>query len=526
MEPMSAIEATRNHQESDRVALDILKQLSARFPVCTASDEFHFFPQIPPESSNWSRWDDFSAESIHTFGENCQAWLRRLEEMENVQPSKDHRNDLRLLRRMLKTLHEQLTLVAFHQKQPTFYLSILGIGLAEAIESGDSPLKQRLQGVPDFLEAAGRNLYRVPTLFNRMGKEMAKGLSKWLRALPVDEEIIQPARTALGRFKTHLQTIPTVEPFLPPIEVYERIAAEHIGCRVSTAELDDELEGELEIVTRRLKYHATQLDPQADWRDIVAGLKRPRPDGRPARHYRRAIAALADHCVAQGLMPADLPRECPVKVETIPDYMTPVRSTAAFSAAPGHPARGGTFFIVGGASGGALPADYRLLTAHETYPGHHLLDTCRWNLSRTVRRHLEFPLFYEGWASFSEELMFHTGFFSGPADELLMAKRRFWRALRGRVDFDIHTHRRSLSQAAEFLSAHGMASLQARAMVRRYALKPGYQLSYTIGRRRFRRLYAKCQDARKVEQFACLVLSQGEIEFDQLETLLTQGGGS
>jgi hypothetical protein len=31
-----------------------------------------------------------------------------------------------------------------------------------------------------------------------------------------------------------------------------------------------------------------------------------------------------------------------------------------------------------------------------------------------------------------------------------MAKRRFWRALRGRVDFDIHMHRRTLDEAAAF----------------------------------------------------------------------------
>jgi hypothetical protein len=30
---------------------------------------------------------------------------------------------------------------------------------------------------------------------------------------------------------------------------------------------------------------------------------------------------------------------------------------------------------------------------------------------------------------------------------MLMAKRRFWRAVRGQVDFDIHMHRRTLDEA-------------------------------------------------------------------------------
>lgn len=520
MEPRTATEADRSNQDFERVADDILTNIAWRFPVCTASDEFHFFPQIPPGSANWSRWDDFSAESIHTFASHCQNWLRSLDGLEPTLPSRDSRIDLHLMRRMLNTLHEQLTLVNAHRKQPTFYLSIMGIGLAEAIDKGAEPFRQRLKGVPAFLEGAQINLAGVPALFNRLGRAMAQSLTAWLRGLPLEDEITRSARMALGRFDTHLQSIPMEESFRLPVEIYERIAASHIGCRVPTAELEEELTREMESVTRLLHRHAAEIEPSADWRAVVAGLKRPRPHSRPRGPFRRAIDALSAHCTDEGLMPAGLTRECPVRVETIPPYMAPIRSTAAFSAAPGHPARGGTFYVLED----AVPADYRLLTAHETYPGHHLLDSCRWNHKRLVRRHLEFPLFYEGWASFSEELMFATGFFSGPSDSLLMAKRRFWRALRGRVDLNIHLHRQSLEDATGLLSAQGMAPQRARAAVARYALKPGYQLSYAIGRRRFRRLFGRCQGPRKVSQFARLVLAQGEIEFDQLETFLMQGG--
>ncbi len=520
MEPGPATETDRLSQDFERVADDILTNIALRFPVCTSSDEFHFFPQIPPGASHWSRWDDFSAESIHTFASHCRDWLRKLDLLEPTLHSRGSRIDLRLMRRMLNTLHEQLLLVDAHRKQPTLYLSIIGIGLSEAIERGPQPFKQRLAGVPAFLKGAQINLADVPALFNRLGQAMAQSLSGWLRALPIEDQFTRPARMALGRFETHLQSIPVEESFLLPSEVYKRIATSHIGSRVPPAELEEELASEMESVTRLLHRHAAEIEPYADWRDVVAGLKRPRSHSGPREPFRRVIDALAAHCVQEGLMPATLAQECPVRVETIPPYMAPIRSTAAFSAAPGHPARGGTFYVVED----AVPADYRLLTAHETYPGHHLLDTCRWNHGRVVRRHLEFPLFYEGWASFSEELMFATGFFSGPAERLLMAKRRFWRALRGRVDLNIHLHRQSLEKAAGLFSAQGMAPHQARATVARYALKPGYQLSYAIGRRRFRRLYAQCQGPRKVRQFARLVLAQGEIEFDQLETLLMQGG--
>jgi uncharacterized protein (DUF885 family) len=108
---------------------------------------------------------------------------------------------------------------------------------------------------------------------------------------------------------------------------------------------------------------------------------------------------------------------------------------------------------------------------------------------------------------------------------MLMAKRRFWRAIRGKVDFDIHMRRKSIDEAAAFLSEQGMPRRRADAMVRRYSLKPGYQLSYTMGRRRFRRLYdAFSHRGKDPVTFARRVLAQGEIGFRHLEQLLLQGG--
>ncbi|MCP3952832.1 MAG: DUF885 domain-containing protein, partial [Desulfobacterales bacterium] len=251
----------------------------------------------------------------------------------------------------------------------------------------------------------------------------------------------------------------------------------------------------------------------------------PIPKGGIGEIYQNTIAELAGHCSARGLITTDLMRQCPVTVEPIPDYMRPVRSNAAYSMPPVHPPAGGTFFILETGNNEPIQTDYRLLTAHETFPGHHLLDTCRWRHERPVRRHIEFPIFYEGWASFAEELMFDTGFFSGRTDRILMAKRRFWRAMRGRVDFDIHMRRRTIDDATAFLASQGMDFSRAKAMVRRYSLKPGYQLAYTMGRRRFSRLYDTfCSQEKHPVAFARQVLVQGEIGFNHLEQVLRQGG--
>lgn len=504
---------------------DVFDTLAAQFPVCMASDEFHFFPQAKAKRFDWSRWDDFSKVALANAIGQLTRWDRELGQHPSPPMSSAQAIDADMLRRVIQTLCDQLALVRVHETQPTFYLTIVGIGLTEAFEAGSQALKARLKHLPAFLDQAGRNLNRVPRLFRDLGIEMLVKQQKWLDSLSLPESYRIPIKDAFDRLGTHLRQASAREDFLPPVELYERIATHHMGCFLRPDDITCELELEIAETRSILTQSAAAIAPGRQWPAVVDDLPLPQmPPGGAREIYRNAISDLARHCSAQGLITADLVRECPVKVEGIPNYMRPVRSNAAFSMPPVHPPRGGTFFILETGAGAKIPADYRLLTAHETFPGHHLLDTSRWRQERPIRRHIEFPIFYEGWASFSEELMFETGFFSTPVDRMLMAKRRFWRAMRGQVDFDIHMRRRTLDEAAAFLASEGIGPRRAKAMVQRYCLKPGYQLAYTIGRRRFRRLYdAFCLKETNPVAFARRVLTQGQIGFNYLEQVLRQG---
>ncbi len=266
----------------------------------------------------------------------------------------------------------------------------------------------------------------------------------WLESMALDRDLLQPILGALSEFETYLQELPGVDKYLPDVDLYERIAYEHMGCEMSLDAITAVIELEIDETLGILTTEAERLAPGQSWQKVVDGLSRPEVTTKAVHDvYRQNIDQLSLHCVDQGLLTLEDAAAWPVKVEIIPDYMRPVRSNAAFSASPGHPPRGGTFYIQAIEDAGVLPVDYRLLTAHETYPGHHLLDSCRWDLERVARRHVEFPIFYEGWASFAEELMFETGFFQGRVDRMLLAKRRFWRAMRGRVDLEIHSRRRT-----------------------------------------------------------------------------------
>lgn len=504
------------------IAEDIFDALATQFPVCMESDEFHFFPQAEIKASDRFRWDDFTAEALKSVIDKLHRWVKQIESHLASPLSITQTADAKMLKRVVQTLVEQFTLVKVHETQPTFYLTIAGIGLTEAFAAGPQALNARLQSLPAFLDQARNNLKRVPRLFRDLGVDMLDKQRIWLNSLSLSNSLQAPIDEALLCLDDHLKRSPVVEDFLPPVSLYERIARDHMGCLLTPEEIANTLDQEISETRLILEQSVVHLAPGKKWQQLVADLSRqPMPTGSVTDLYQSTIQELAGHCFEEGLINANLFQDCPVAVEPIPTYMRPVRSNAAYSMPPGYPPKGGTFFILEDEEQASIPADYRLLTAHETYPGHHLLDTCRWAHERPIRRHIEFPLFYEGWASFAEELLFDTGFFSTPADRMLMAKRRFWRAMRGKVDFDIHTRRCTIEEATKLLVSEGMTPRRARAMIKRYCLKPGYQLAYTIGRRYFSQLYDTfCRQGADPADFARQVLEQGEISFHQLEQIL------
>ncbi len=503
------------------LADEIYSALARRFPVCLASDEFHYFPHYSETRPDWSSWDDFSPDAIDAFFTQVSNWQGQIQGLRPLQPSSAMGVDLEMLSQVLATLVEQLRLARPHKTQPTFYLSIASIGLAEALDHSPDAFSQRCETLPKFMQKAIANLNQVPVLFRDLGAEMTSKLESWLGQLRPESAALSAAIAAMGQMVQHLKQCTTIPEFRLDSDLYAHVAERHMGCQMGLDEIEWHLDQEIDETRDLLQQEAARITPATSWREVLAALPVPTTltNGLGAS-YQAIISQLKDHCLAHGFVAPEMVTDCPVRVQTIPDHLLPIRSNAAYSMPPGYPPRGGTFYTMPG-NDDDLPRDIMLLAAHETFPGHHLLDTLRWRLDRPIRRCIEFPIFYEGWASIAEEILFDTHFFSGPVDRLLMAKRRYWRAQRGRIDLKLHTHRHGVEDAAASLSAKGIAPDRATAMVRRYALKPGYQLAYTIGRRKFRQLYAiYLSNGRTPTQFVQQALSQGEIGFDHLAEVL------
>jgi hypothetical protein len=514
--------------ESGRTGLAdaYLEAVARAFPVCSASDEFYFFPQALPGERDWSVWDDFSEGKIAAFADRLQGWEGEVRERTRA-PGEETGLEDRLLVHSMKTLREQLTILRPHRNQPTFHLTVASLGLAEALQSpGEAAWRDRVATLPDFLDRARTSLGRLPVLFRDLGVEMAGRVGDWLEGLSRQGRDTKGAAGALERFEETLRSAECRDDFALSGEVLDLILRDHLGCGEGAAGLAGLLSDEIGEMEEVLRAETEKLAPGLSWQEAAASLPRsPEPRGGVVSLYREETVRLEEHCRSVGLVPHLEGEGGSLEVCTVPSFLTAVRASESYNALPGHPARGGTFFVFEGRDGAPAPAErsleYRMTTAHETWPGHHLLDLARWNLPWPLRRSLERPLFYEGWACLAEELAARTGYFSGPWDRFILAKRRLRRAARGRADLGLQSGSMTPSSAAAGLEGAGFGSEEASGASRKYALRPGYQVCYTVGLRRFLTLldgYGRDD----LPAFAGTVLGEGEIAFEDLEGILRQ----
>lgn len=519
-----------------RIRNEIFQTLARIFPITAASDEFPEFPQVLPLTPRWDIWDCFSEEMIEDIARKLMLWENQLTKMHSdisfSDPTPDgkknameNRIDIIHLINSVRNLRESLTIIRRWESQPTFYLTIASIGMAEAQGASNSTAsRERARGLAAFFEQATRNLTRIPALFKRLGLEMTVNVRQFLGRLSLSIPELNPALEALDRFEATLRQLPTMRRFHLPADHFEKLLCNHLNTGMDAETIEACLETEIHKTRRTLNRITTRRFGGASLEAAYSQIPLPDigADGLLGL-YQRQVGHLAQFLVKANILPSTWVRTCPVRVQPVPGFLSATRSASSYSIPPGYPPSGGTFFVINADDPAeatrSYQREYRILTAHETYPGHHLLDTVRWGLDNPIRRVIEHPLFYEGWACFAEELMFRMGYLRGHQDLLMLTRRRFWRALRGKVDLGLQKGTMDLEMAARMLHQAGLTLSQSRAVVRKYALNPGYQICYTIGYQKFKKLFDTYGRGR-LPQFVQTVLSQGEIHFEDLAAVL------
>jgi uncharacterized protein (DUF885 family) len=246
--------------------------------------------------------------------------------------------------------------------------------------------------------------------------------------------------------------------------------------------------------------------------------------------YRDVIAAARDFVDANGL--ATLPPGEELRVEPTPSFLRPVIPFAAYEPPARFDARQLGIYIVTPRDGDLSEHNRAAVlntSVHEGYPGHHLQFACanqHPSLARLLSADCATEL-VEGWAHYSEQLMYEQGFSAGPEVRFVQLNDLVWRACRIIIDVELSSGRMSFDQAVEMLVTEAaMSRPSALAEVRRYTFTPGYQLSYLYGKHLLLKLRERRRRAEGSEfdlrRFHDRLLYAGAVPAATWDTLFTE----
>ena len=540
------------------LAQEYFDDLARRFPVMCASDEFHFLPRAQTAVNYFDKLDDLDAPAIEESIEKVKSFQQAFARLDGPGNSLETHIDLQVLQANIAGFIIEFYKKRIWQFNPLLYLKVAFIGLdhaltkpADDIGERENRVLARLSDAHRVLGQALKNISAVPETYHQASRSMIVDCRRYLKRvakdlaarisgkpatmLPVYLEKTATALDDLDHFLASLTPQPdrdfavnTLPLTLKDHFLYTRSVDEIYQMAV------EDWHANLELL-EKLKL---KIDPSSSWQDLYHGYFPSDIDKSDTMGlYQEEIERLRRFFGRQGFYTEEI--ETPVEIAETPDYLRSVRGTASFAAAFTADVREKSYFYITTHRAGQDTAaadrllkkrfhrEFKLLTAHETIPGHHLLDTVRRKLDNPVRRQIESPLFYEGWASYAEYMLIDSGYITSPMDLLVDYKRRLWRSARCQVDVGLTTGKIELDDAVHLLNVCGFSPGEARQQVDRFRLNPGYQLCYSLGCHEVKELKASFGSRMDTALFHRFLLDGGELPFHlidmRFEELLSAG---
>lgn len=515
--------------------------LARAFPVMCASDEFHFMPRAQAAGGQYHRLDCLQQTALSAMVDALASYRAQFHHHRLKADDLETQIDAVLLEGSVNGLLVELEQTRSWRHNPLLYLKIAFIGLdhawnkpaLSAAERRDR-MRSRLDLIPGLFAAGVANLtgtsrgYRQAAL--AMVGDSRRYLMQWLQDLPdQDRRVFEtPVKTVLdqleawGRYVAYVKIVPDD---VLVTSKFHTIVQEVFLSRRSPKDIFTIAQDEWHRNHNALEHLQRRIDPGQTWAALYHGYC-PGEVGNSdtLSLYRQEYGALKRFFTAQkffGVGQVDA-----LKVTKTPLYLHSVRSSASFAAAFSEDKKESSYFYISPDLEGIgrwgnqnqrlrrrLNREYRFLCAHETIPGHHLLDSVRRTLTNPVRRQIESALFYEGWAYYAETLLPQYGYVSNPLAMLVDRKRRLWRAARCQIDTGLSTGCLSGNAAIDLLVRTGFNTHEARRQIRRFQLNPGYQVCYTLGRFEIEQLKQQWAPQIGAHNFHALLLEGGQLPF-------------
>ncbi len=521
--------------------------LAERFPVMCASDEFDFLPRAENACHHYDKLDKLDALAIEETIDTLKAFHKSFTLAKNDAEDLENLIDVNLLQANAAGILIELDTKRSWQYNPLMYLKIAFIGLDHALikpaeESKDLQDRAlaRLSAIPETLKQGIANIDSIPETYYQASLLMTADCKQFLREIDLDvykrfsdhhdvaSKTLNVAEAALEDFERFLKSRFPAPDRQFAVSTLEASLKDHFLSQKNAEEIFTIAMDEWQENLSQLEALQRKIDPHKTWQDLYH-------DYAPAKIaeteiielYAKEIDRLRSFFSRYGFSEAAL--GSPIRIDYTPTYLASVRSSASFAAAFSQDAEEKSYFYISthfprynsqktdSHLQKRLNREYKMLTAHETIPGHHFLDSFRRHLKNPIRRQIESPLFYEGWASYAESMLIEYGYLEDPLELLVSTKRNLWRSARCQIDVGLTIGALSENTAVDLLQTCGFAAAEASRQLDRFRLNPGYQLCYCYGSHEFKRLKQKYGDSSENKDFYRFLLEGGELPFHLID---------
>jgi len=520
-----------------KISEDYFDYMARNYPVMCSSDEFYFFPRVKKSAGFLESLDVLDKEKI----DNDISYLKKIKgalqkiNFENI--DLETQIDLTLLNQSVSTFLREFDEIKIWQIDPALYLKIILLGVDQILSRFSftedhivDKLISRLAQIPRLLDEAKRNLKDAPSAYTEVALEVVtasidyfkdktfssnnkKASSKEIRAL------INKTLESLDDFKRFLSKTPSRRTFIRDRQLIEGILRDTFSYKRPLEEIFEISSNIYDRTIEQLEEAARGIGRGGSWQDILHKYKIEAKDtkgllGLYSNHIEKLEAFFKMNDIVT------IHKTQQILVRPTPLFMKPMRASASYSTPMTDDKREPAYFYITANEKGPfsnLHNEYIFVTAHETYPGHHLLDAIRRRIANPIRQQIESPLFYEGWASYAERIIDSLGYVTDPIQKMVGLRRQAWRAVRSMLDVGIRINRLELEGARKMLEGLGYAPKTVDKMLRHYLLSPGYQLCYTIGKFEIDRLKERFSGKMGLKGFHDFLLEGGQIPFDLIE---------
>ncbi len=539
------INATKKKQTFDEFSLEILESIQSFYPVKATEMGIHAYDH---------RFADYSSKNIKNRIKDLKNFEKKLYNFKKTTLSPHQQINTKLLKSNLDIELLNLKNIAWYKKMPQLYSQEIIDGLYFLLISPHAPMEEkifsimeRMKAVPAYLKTAQKNIKNPPPVYIETAQEQIESAIKFYKDASGElmnqfpdkaDKILKrstKAREALNDFSIFLSEI------TPGVETSFAIGKKNFDYLLSNQYLlaydsDSLLKiGEQLLSEAQKKYKDYEKYVEDNHQNGSDSVYIPTVFSKDdiLNYYNWETKQVAIFIKQKNIV--TIPDEIgEVEVTETPDFLrTMVTGIAYQPAGPFNKIQRAYFYvrpIPDDLDRRQLEARYRYVhrrgfkgsVVHEACPGHHLMLQIASLNEDPVRKWQMDMLMIEGWALYSEEMMYTSGLYGkeDPAHWLQVLDGIRFRAARIIADVKLHTGQFTTEQCYNWMVEQLGVNTESgknyiKNEVRRYTFQPTYQMSYLIGKQEIMKL-REIMEAKLENNFSLLkfhddLLSEGAI---------------